>query len=173
METPDSPHLLKGAALGDLDQELTRTRPLLERVPDEHAAWRPHERSMSLGYLASHVVTVLHWQATTLRADELDLATVPPPDGTLYPREELLRRFDAAAAEVRALVEALEPERLADPWTLRRGDQVFFRRPRYEVVRELGISHLIHHRAQLGVYLRLLDVPLPQVYGPTADEPGV
>lgn len=162
---------LKHAALGDLRSEIDTTRRVLERVPAEHFAWKPHERSMSLGVLASHLTTLLYWQLTILQRDEFDLASAgPPPAASITGTEDLLQTYDASAAAVLEALDAAGDAELQEEWTLRRGDQVVMRRPRLAILRTMGISHMVHHRAQLGVYLRLLGVPVPAVYGASADE---
>lgn len=161
---------LKHIALGDLEHELATTRRLLERVPDEHLDWRPHERSMSLGELATHVANLVRWQVGMVQLDEYDFATAPLPMKAAENRDALLRTFDRNVEALRAALEEVDDEALRQPWTLRSGEQVLQQRPRAAMLRGLGISHIVHHRGQLSVYLRLLDVPLPPIYGPTADE---
>lgn len=153
--------------LPEFDQEMATTRRLLERVPDEKGAWKPHEKSFSLGHLAQLVAWMPGWIATTLRETSIDLAS-----GSGYSLEKtstLLGQFDE---NVRAGLEALEQVTGAEldvPWSLERAGEVLFTLPRGIVVRQ-HLNHLIHHRGQLTVYLRLVDVPLPSIYGPTADE---
>jgi uncharacterized damage-inducible protein DinB len=164
---------LKQDALGDLDHELANTRRVLERLPEAQFAWKPHEKSMSLGRLASHVVELVRWQTMTLQTEELDLGGTPPPS-TEGPtsRDALLGTFDANVAALKeALAKASEPE-LRQVWTLRLGEKVLLRMPRLSVLRTMCLNHMINHRAQLSVYLRLLGVPVPAIYGPSADEPG-
>lgn len=161
---------LRQTALADLDQELANTRRVLERVPDEHLDWKPHEKSFSLGSLASHVATLPFLLEFILDGDVFDVAApfdVPAP---LHGREALLAGFDERAAALRARLDAADDALLSRPWELRAGEKVNFRAPKFAVLRTLGLNHIIHHRAQLTVYLRLLDVPLPPLYGPTADE---
>lgn len=164
-----APSLL-GAAFGDLSHELATTRRVLERVPDEHLSWRPHARSYTLGQLAGHIPNVLVLLRMAAESDELDLASVPSAGADPGSREEILRAFDQNAAAVTAAMERLREPALGDTWRMRHGDRVLVQQPRLAVLRGMGINHLIHHRAQLSVYLRLLDVPLPPMYGPTADE---
>lgn len=164
-----SPQSLRQVALADLEHEISQTRRVLERVPDEHLSWKPHEKSFSLGALALHIANLLEWQRTILTTEELDVATtgrLSPPES----REELLRTFDANADALRQALGAADDGALTEPWTLRNGEHTVFTLPRVAVLRSAGISHIVHHRGQLTVYLRLLDVPLPGVYGPTADE---
>ena len=167
-ESPAAP-TLKQAALGDLEHELRVTRTLLERVPDDRLDWKPHEKSFSLGALALHVATLPHWITHTVQHDVLDLLGLPrnePPRS----RQDILDAFDRNVAEVRTALDGADDAGLLGPWEMRMGDRVLQRMPKLAVIRSFAISHMIHHRAQLSVYLRLLDVPLPPMYGPTADE---
>jgi len=156
------------ALLPEYDQEIATTRSLLERVPAKDADWKPHPKSMPLGALAVHVATLPWWAAVTMTATELDFATspAPPPFTTV---EALLASFDKSAAEGRAAIAQAADADFIVPWSLKGGGQTYFTLPRAVVLRSFVLSHLIHHRAQLGVYLRLRDVPLPPCYGPTAD----
>ncbi len=167
--TPDQMQL----AFGDLDRELDATRRMLERVPTEQLAWKPHAKSMSLGELALHVANLLYWQITTLQDDEFDLAASPMPLAAPESQDEILNAFDQNRETLRQAIEGTTEEALGHPWTLRHGEQVIFTEPKHAVFRTWGTSHIVHHRGQLSVYLRLLDVPLPGTYGPSADEqPG-
>jgi len=160
---------LKQLALGDLNHELGLTRTLLERVPDAHLAWKPHEKSMALGGLALHIATIPQWLTRILEADFFDIATAtrnPPPNSL----QDILDAFEDRVATMRQALDAADDAALTRPWQLRRGEQVLQSMPRLAVIRTMALSHLIHHRAQLGVYLRMLDVPLPAMYGPSADE---
>jgi uncharacterized damage-inducible protein DinB len=159
--------------LAEFDQEIATTRRLLERVPAQDADWRPHPKSATLGALATHVATIPWWLDVTLTTAELDFS---PPGGGGPPRppafttvEALLAHFDKNAASGRAALAKATDADFAASWTLKNGGAVIFSLPRAAVVRSFCLSHLIHHRAQLGVYLRLRDVPLPPSYGPTAD----
>lgn len=152
----------------EFDQEMTTTRNLLERVPSEQGPWKPHPRSFPLGHLAQLVATMPGWLTQVLGDTRLDLAASPPY--SFQPTESLLRQFDEHVRAARAAIAAARPDELAVPWSLTHGQAVLFTAPRGEVVRQT-INHLVHHRGQLSVYLRLLDVPLPSIYGPTADTP--
>jgi uncharacterized damage-inducible protein DinB len=171
MTLPPSSPPLKQLVFGDLEHELATTRRVLGRVPEEHFSWKPHERSMSLGQLALHTANLLHWQAVILQQDEFDLATAAAPskEGPAS-RDELLHTFDELAAIVQEALGRADEMALGRVWTLRRGDQVLLSQPRAAVLRGMGVSHMIHHRGQLCLYLRLLNVPVPSVYGPSADE---
>ena len=163
---------IKHVALGDLENELAGTRRVLERVPDEHLGWKPHEKSFTLGELATHVTNLLYWQLGIVTSDEFDLATVPPPDPSqiLKSRGALLERWDQNVAALRPALDAADDESLMRRWTLRKGEHVVMALPRVAALRTVGISHLIHHRAQLTVYLRQVGAPVPGLYGPSADE---
>jgi uncharacterized damage-inducible protein DinB len=153
--------------LPEFDHEMATTRRLLERVPSDRGEWKPHEKSFALGHLAQLVSGMPGWITRALREPHLDLA-----GGFGYSfesTETLLAAFDQHVAEARAALEEVGGAALDEPWSLRRGDEVLFTPPRGEVVRN-NLSHLVHHRGQLTVYLRLLDVPIPPIYGPTADE---
>ena len=161
---------LRMVALGDLKHELETTRRVLARVPAEKVSWKPHDKSMSLGALSWHVANIVMWQKLILQHDEYDLATGPPSRTDDPPIEETIAHFEANAGPLQAALETADDDMLNRPWRLRFGDQVILHTTRVRTLRGFGISHMIHHRAQLTVYLRLLDVPVPSVYGPTADE---
>jgi|ERR1044071_4166112 uncharacterized damage-inducible protein DinB len=156
--------------LVELKQEAATTRKMLERVPNESFAWQPHEKSMTLGRLAAHVAG-LHgtWLKTALSQDEFDLADSLPLKAETV--SDILEAFDQNISAAIELLQNQADERLFTTWRLKRGGQVLFEMPRWAVLRSMVINHIIHHRGQLSVYLRLLNVPLPSVYGPTADEP--
>ena len=163
---------LSETLLPELDQEMATTRRLLERVPDDHAGWKPHDKSMSLGRLATHVAELPSFVGMILGGTELDLTARAGgyAPKTLDKHQEMLDLFDANVRTARAALESAENEALLQPWTLRRGEQVLFTLPRMAALRALFFSHTIHHRGQFTVYLRLLDVPVPSLYGPSADE---
>jgi uncharacterized damage-inducible protein DinB len=172
MSTSAAPSQVRQLALGDFEQEIAQTRRVLERVPDDRFDFRPHPKSFPLGHLASHISTLPFWLISILSADEFDLATVPPtnPDELPKTRDAILAKFDENVAAVRAALEAADDDALLRPWTLRKGEHVVMTIPRVAAIRTVGVSHMIHHRAQMTVYLRLLDVPVPGLYGPSADE---
>jgi len=157
------------SAFGDLSVELDATRRMLAVVPDEHFDWQPHEKSMSLGSLASHVANLLNWFTMTVTSDELDMEGFQPWKGATT-NSELMDIFDTNRKNLENILPQISAENLTDPWTFRMGEHVIFTQPKGGVLRRMCISHLIHHRGQLSVYLRLLDVPLPQTFGPTADD---
>jgi uncharacterized damage-inducible protein DinB len=155
--------------LPEFDHEMATTRRLLERVPDDRLTWKPHAKSFSLGQLAQHVANIPTWGHMTLAQPEIDLATYPNRE-ELGSQGAILAFFDGNAAEARkALVGKTDAELMA-PWSLKRGDHTMFTMPKATVWRTFVMNHLVHHRGQLSVYLRQQDVPLPSMYGPSADE---
>jgi uncharacterized damage-inducible protein DinB len=153
--------------LKEFDAEMATTRRLLERVPSDKGAWKPHQKSFSLGHLAQLVAWIPGWVASSLREPDIDLAKAG--GYSLESTDKLLSVFDANVRDARAALEAITGPSLNQSWSLKRGPQVLMTMPRGEVVRQ-HLSHLVHHRGQLSVYLRLVEVPLPHIYGPTADE---
>jgi uncharacterized damage-inducible protein DinB len=160
---------LVDALLPEFDHEMTITRKLLERVPEEKFAWKPHGRSMSLGQLATHLAQLPWWGEMTLTQAEFDTAGMAGP-GELASRAEVLREFDERVAKTRAALAGRSDAEMMAPWALKRGTHTIFSMPKAAVWRSFVLSHGIHHRGQLSVYLRLLDVPVPSIYGPSADE---
>ena len=158
--------------LPEYDHELATTRRVLERVPEAEFAWKPHPKSMTMGELAGHVANIPFWLSATLNAPIYDLLAGGPEVRREPPvsRETLLAGFDEKVRNARnSLAKSTDAEMLAR-WTLKHGEQEVFSMPRVAAVRSFVMNHLIHHRGQLTVYLRLKDVPLPPIYGPTADE---
>jgi uncharacterized damage-inducible protein DinB len=163
------------AMLVEFDHETATTRSLLELLPEDKAAWRPHARSMSLGELAMHLSSIPGWAATALKERGFD--TNPPggPPMTRPPFESvaiMLNGYDDGVKAARALLLAASDEELLAGWTLKSGGRPLFSMPRLAVFRSFIMNHTIHHRGQLSVYLRLCDVPLPSIYGPSADTQG-
>lgn len=153
--------------LKEFDVEMATTRRLLERVPDDKGPWKPHEKSFPLGHLAQLVGWMPGWIASTLREPHIDLAT--SGGYSFQPTAAILRDFDKNSKDAREALESVTGPALDQLWSLKRGDHVLFSTPRGETARQ-HLNHLIHHRGQLSVYLRLVNVPLPSIYGPTADE---
>jgi uncharacterized damage-inducible protein DinB len=164
---------ISDALLPEYDHEMANTRKALERVPDGRFDWKPHEKSMTMARLASHLAEIPTWAAATVDLDTLDLA---PPGAPPYQpsvqksREEVLAEFDKNRDAGRAAIAKAGDDHLLKPWSLLVGGKVIFTLPRIAVLRSFVMSHTIHHRAQLGVYLRLNDIPVPSIYGPSADE---
>ncbi len=159
------------AFLQEFEQEMSSTRKLLQVIPFDNPDWKPHEKSFSLSALASHVAEIPGWVAVTLTTDELDFAAGNYKPFKPSSTEELLSFFDKQVDGARAALQQASDETLSKTWTLRSGDQTFFTQPKPAVLRSFCMNHLIHHRAQLTVYLRLLNVRFPGMYGPTADDP--
>jgi len=153
----------------EFDDEMKNTRKILELVPDGKFDFQPHTKSMTLGRLASHVADMPRWASITIDLDVLDMqpGTKPYAAGT---RSELLADFDAKVADARGKIAAATDEHWAPTWTFKYGGQTIMAMPRSQVMRGMVMNHLVHHRAQLGVFLRLLDIPIPGMYGPSADE---
>jgi uncharacterized damage-inducible protein DinB len=157
--------------LQDFDIEMAMTRRVLERVPEEKVDFKCHDKSMAFGRLAVHVATLPRFGTTIITTPGMDLATAKWPDMSFVSREKLLADFDALVAENRAALAGASDADLAALWKFSFGDKVISNSPRSLAFRHMFFNHLIHHRAQLGVYLRLNDVPVPGLYGPSADEP--
>ena len=161
------------ALLGEFDHEMANTRKTLERVPDNKFDWAPHPKSMKLGALAKHLAEMPGWTVNALTTDSLDIAPdgKPMQSAPLKNREEVLALFDKNVAAARkALAAANDDAQFMKPWALLMTGKTIFSMPKVAVVRSFVMNHGIHHRAQLGVYLRLNDVPVPATYGPSADE---
>jgi Uncharacterized protein conserved in bacteria len=153
--------------LKEFDQEMASTRKLLERVPTDKGTWKPHAKSFALGHLAQLVSWMPGWISSSLREPYIDLGK--SAGYSFESTDTLLDEFDRNVREAREALGSVTGDALDEPWSLKHGDNVLFTSPRGEVVR-MHLNHLIHHRGQLTVYLRLVDVPLPPIYGPTADE---
>jgi len=160
--------------LPQFDHEMATTRRILEVVPEREAAWRPHPKSTSLGDLASHIATIPIYSKFVVERPEVDLGLSATTSMTRVPfttTAELLQRFDRDVAEAKKLIATASDDSMRESWSLKNRGTTVFSLPRLAVLRSFVLSHLIHHRGQLTVYLRLRDVPIPSVYGPTADTP--
>jgi uncharacterized damage-inducible protein DinB len=155
--------------LPEFDHEMANTRKMLERVPDGKFDYKPHEKSMTLGRLAGHVAEVPSYATATIRLDKLEMTGSEKPF-TATSKKELLESFDKFAAEAREAISTVSDEDLGKIWSFRYAGKEVFSMPRVAVLRSMVLNHLIHHRAQLGVYLRLNNVEIPGMYGPSADE---
>lgn len=159
--------------LAEFDQEMQNTRKVLERVPDEKWTWKPHEKSGTVGWLAGHVANIPGWATMTINTTEFDYA---PVGGSSYEppkienRSDLLRVFDKESSVARTALAAVSDQDMLKSWSLLAGGKEIFSMPRVAVIRGVVLNHLIHHRAQLTVYFRLLNVAVPGLYGPSADE---
>ncbi len=158
--------------LGEFDHEVVGTRKTLERIPENKFDWAPHTKSMKLGPLAQHLAGIPGWLKESLMQDSLDIAPggKHPEDPQLKTRQEILARFDKNVAAGRAALAGAKDEEFFKQWSLLSNGQPLLTMPKIQVVRGFVMNHLIHHRAQLGVYLRLNDIAVPSLYGPSADE---
>lgn len=162
------------ALVGELQHEAAVTRKLFERIPEDRFDYKPHPKSMSLRELASHLVDALGWVDATVNLDELQIDPTQWKPFVAKSRAELLATHDANLVAALGIMKGVADEKLFAPWTMKKADgTVAFTMPRIAVLRAFIVKHIVHHRGQLTVYLRLLDVPLPQVYGPSADEPNM
>jgi len=155
--------------LKEMEQESKTTRKMLERVPNDKYDWKPHEKSMSIRSLATHIAELPTWVSMTLNTDELDFETAPYDPRTINNTNELVEYFEESYAQGKERLEKATEEELSQNWTLRSGATIYSVSSKAEVIR-MAFSQIIHHRAQLGVFLRLLNVPIPGSYGPSADE---
>ena len=157
--------------LMEMSQEAATTRRLLERVPAQHLAWKPHVKSMTMGRLATHIAEIPGWVSTILDKDGFDVGASNYTPQTAGSVAEVLEMFDRSIAAAEAAIRRQTMDRLSATWRITKQGQLMVEMPRMGVIRSLLLNHLIHHRGQLSVYLRLKDVPLPSIYGPTADTP--
>lgn len=165
--------MISASLLPEFDHEMANTRKTLERVPDNKLDFKPHPKSMSMLKLASHLATINDWVTSTIEADSFDFAPVgkePYKMPETKNRAEMLAAFDRLTANARKLIAGASDEHLMKTWSLQAGGHTIFSMPRVAVLRSFIMNHTIHHRAQLGVYLRLNDILVPSIYGPSADE---
>jgi uncharacterized damage-inducible protein DinB len=159
--------------LPEFDHEMANTRKVLERVPEAKFTWKPHPKSFEFGALAAHIANMTEWATMTIDQDSFDVA---PPGGQPHQNpkytstKDLVAAFDKGVADARAAIAGADDGKMMEPWSLLAGGQAMFRMPRVTVVRSFVMNHIIHHRAQLTVYLRLNEIPVPALYGPSADE---
>jgi uncharacterized damage-inducible protein DinB len=155
----------------DFDQEIANTRRTLERIPENDPKWKPHDKSMPIGRLALHVARLPEFCTRILTTDELNMATEKFPDFTFQSTAHLLTELERTAEEAKSHLAAASDDHLKKSWKLSFGDRVVVDGPRMILYHTMFLNHLVHHRAQLGVYLRLLGLPVPGLFGPSADEP--
>jgi uncharacterized damage-inducible protein DinB len=165
---------IKDALLPEFDHEMANARKTLERVPDGKFDWKPHEKSFPMGALATHIAGLASWPTFTIGQDSLDIAPNGEQQRTtpLTSQAELLETFDKNVVASRDAIAGASDEDMMGPWTLLANGKAIMTMPRVAVLRSFVMNHLIHHRAQLGVYLRLNDIPVPSIYGPSADDNG-
>jgi uncharacterized damage-inducible protein DinB len=164
---------ISASLLPEFDHEMANTRKALERIPDDKFDWKPHEKSWAMGGLATHLANLPIWTVLTINRDSLDLA---PPGSESYKveekrsRREILEDFDKNVAAARAAIAGASDEEMLKPWTLLKAGVTLMTLPKIAMLRSFVMNHIIHHRGQFTVYLRLNDVPVPSIYGPSADE---
>jgi uncharacterized damage-inducible protein DinB len=165
--------MIVDSLIPEYDHEWGTTRRLLNRVPEAEFDWKPHDKSMTLGQLSGHLANIPAWCSAVLEKTEFDLGSVGDDARPKSPasRDALLREFDEKVSAARASLATRTDAELLAPWTLKSGEHEIFTMPRISAIRSFILNHSIHHRGQLSVYLRLKNVPLPSIYGPTADEP--
>jgi uncharacterized damage-inducible protein DinB len=172
----EKPVSLSQSLLPEFEHEMANTRKVLERIPEDKLDWKVHEKSNTMGWVGMHLAEIPSWAEMALNRDCVDVA---PPGGEPYrspsatSRQDILDRFDKNVAAARAAIAAASDEQLMKPWSLLKGGETVFTMPRVAVLRGFVLNHNIHHRAHLCVYLRLNDVPVPALYGPSADEQGM
>ncbi|MBS1795664.1 MAG: damage-inducible protein DinB [Acidobacteria bacterium] len=161
---------LAAALIGELQQEAATTRKCLERIPADKFDYKPHEKSMAMGRLAVHTAEMVDWAKETVTTTELDFAANEYKPFEPKTTEELVEFADKHLAEAIEALKNTSDEAMMENWTLRNGETVYFTMPRIQVLRGMVFNHIIHHRGQLSVYMRLNDIPVPAIYGPSADE---
>jgi uncharacterized damage-inducible protein DinB len=161
---------IKDAFIAELKHESALTKKMLEKVPMDKKDWKPHERSMTIGRLATHIAETIGWASRIATIDDFDFLAYPFKSHTAASQEELLQIFQTSLDAAVNALSGMSDEDFGKQWVVRRGEQVMFKTPKKVALRGWAFSHMIHHRGQLSVFLRLLDVPVPGMYGPTADE---
>jgi uncharacterized damage-inducible protein DinB len=163
---------ISAALIEELKQEAEATKKVLERIPEKTFDWKPHKKSMSMVQLASHVANAVSWAIPTLELEELDIPTDHQP-WKAESTKDLIEHFETNVKDAIARLEGYPDEKMMQDWTGKSGGKVFFTLPRVAILRSFVLNHLVHHRGQLSVYLRLNDIPVPSIYGPSADEGNV
>lgn len=162
--------MLNQPILSELQHEAAQTKKMLEKVPYDHFDWNPHQKSMNLGRLAAHVAELPGWITMIVTTGELDFSTFDYKPYKAKSTEDLAQFFNQNVQQALEALQGTSDETLLAPWTLRNGEHIIFTLPRIAAIRSMAMNHLIHHRGQLSVFLRLLDIPIPGMYGPSADE---
>lgn len=170
MSTAVQTNNIASALITEMEQEAATTRKCLERVPAEKFGWQPHEKSMTFGRLASHIAEMFGWTPPTMQNSELDFAKMDYKPYEPATTAELVEFLDKNVAEAIETLRNCDDSAFMENWTMRNGETVYFTMPKIAVMRSFVMNHVIHHRGQLSVYLRLNDIPVPSIYGPSADE---
>jgi len=161
---------ISDALLAEFDQETANTRKALERIPDDKLAYKPHAKSPNMAWLGGHLANIMNWAVFTVKMDSIDIGAPFPQPPLPTSRQQILDTFDANRKLAREAIAATTDERWMQPWSLIKSGATLFKIPRIAAMRSFVMNHSIHHRAQLGVYLRMNDVAVPAIYGPSADE---
>ena len=164
---------LSKSFLKELESEGESTRKMLSRVPEEHFTFQPHDKSFAMGHLARHIAEIPGWVELMVSHNELDFASMKYTPPVIETNADLMKCFEDNLKVAREEFLKADDSKYSDNWTMRSGEQVFFTMSKEAVIRKWVLNHIIHHRAQLGVYLRLLDIPVPGMYGPSADDTGM
>jgi uncharacterized damage-inducible protein DinB len=165
---------IKDFLLPEYDHEMATTRKVIERVPMAEAQWKPHVKSMTMLELATHIVEIPGWVGSIVDASSVDMAADQDHQKASHKTSgDLLAAFDQNVAKARAAIESKSDAEMMTTWTLKRGEQVLLSMPKVGVLRSFLLNHLIHHRGQMSVYIRLKDIPVPSIYGPSADDSGL
>ncbi|MCP3956285.1 MAG: DUF664 domain-containing protein [bacterium] len=164
--------MISDAILGEFKVEAASTRRMLEAVPEDQLAWQPHDKSMTLSRLAGHIAELPAWAASMVGHDAFDFATADYQPVNPESVEELLSAHDQSVAAFEQALQGADDATMMEPWQLRSGENMIFEAPCVAAMRGFVLNHVVHHRGQLSVYFRQLGVPVPQVYGPTADNPS-
>jgi uncharacterized damage-inducible protein DinB len=170
MSTATGSNNIASAFIAELEHEAATARKCLERIPAEKFDWKPHEKSMTFGALASHIAEMFSWTPATLEHPELDFAKMDYKPFEPQTTEELVEFFDKNVGEAVSTLRNSPDERFMETWSLKNGEQTYFTLPKVAVMRSFVMNHIVHHRGQLSVYLRMNDIPVPSIYGPSADE---
>lgn len=158
------------ALAAELQQEAEATRKILQRLPEDKFDWKPHEKSMSLQQLAAHIIEMISWTPATLNQPGIDFATMDYKPTVHENTASMLEAFEKNLAEATTLLSNVSDQDLMQTWFMRNGEKLYFEMPKTIVMRSFVMNHIVHHRGQLSVYIRMLDVPVPSIYGPSADE---
>lgn len=154
----------------ELEHEAIATRKILERLPADKFGWKPHEKSMTLGRLAGHIIEMIGWTGPTIKQDGIDFATMEHTPKEYTSTASMLEDFDKNIADSKAILSNVGDAEMFKTWFMRNGETLYFEMPKIAVMRSFVMNHIIHHRGQLSVFIRLLDIPVPEIYGPSADE---
>lgn len=168
--TATESNTIASALIAEMEHEAATTRKCLERVPADKFDWKPHEKSMTFGKLASHVAEMFGWTPPTLQKDELDFSKMDYKPFEPQSTDELVEYLDKNVAEAIDVLRNTPDETFFENWTMRNGEQIYFTLPKIACMRSFIMNHIVHHRGQLSVYLRLNDIAVPSIYGPSADE---